>query len=108
MRGNRSIYTSLFEDQTVLNTTPTTERKGRSEMLILRRNEALICRYYYYVRLQAFQYERALKTLANEFFIQERTIVDMLAKNSGILKELRASDPTVKYFREKYAWMRWD
>jgi len=107
LRGHRSIYTSLFEDNTVLTIPAPPERKGRSETLILRRNEALICRYYYYIKICGYQYPATLTILENEFFVAERTITDMLTKNSGILKELHTNKPNIKYFKERFPFLAW-
>lgn len=107
MRGNRSIYISLFENE-VHSIPKTVERKGRSEALILKRNELLICRYYYCVKILNLQYHVAIIKLENEFFISQRTIIDMISKNDGILKTFLITKPTVKYFRDRYPFMAWN
>lgn len=107
MRGSRTIFASLFQEEhtEVLETAP--DRKGRSEALVAKRNELLICRYYYYIKIVGTQYHVTFTLLEKEFFLTERTMIDMLARNSGILKHLHSTKPTLKYFRDKYHWMSW-
>lgn len=105
MRGSRTIFNSLFQEEEVIEMAP--ERKGRSEALILKRNELLICRYYYYVKIVGNQYHTTLAILEKEFFLTERTMIDMLSRNSGILKHLQTTKPSLKYFRDKFPWMAW-
>ena len=60
LRGHRSIFTSLFPEETKnTDVLEAPERKGRSEMLILKRNELLVCRYYYYVKMRRLEYPNA-------------------------------------------------
>jgi hypothetical protein len=106
LRGHRSIFTSLFPDDTT--TAPAVvERKGRSEVLLLKRNEALICRYYWLVKIEAKQYQITLAQLEDEFFISERTIIDILQQNSGILKALVTDKTNTSFFKKKYPWLSW-
>lgn len=107
LRGHRTIFNSLFETDVNVLDTPAPERKGRSEELVLKRNEALICRYYYYIKIHGMQYLATLAVLQQEFYLAERTIIDMLTKNSGILRRLHDTKPTLKYFRDRYPWMAW-
>ena len=59
LRGHRSIYLSLLPENTTDTLLPTAERRGRSEALIVKRNELLICRYYYYLKIVKLQYLEA-------------------------------------------------
>lgn len=108
-RGQRSIFLSLFQDEAsaaiTLDAPP--ERRGRSEALIIKRNELLISRYYYYVKVRRSQYKDALESLENELFITERRIVDVIQHNSKLLRELHEMKPDLQYFRGKYPFMRW-
>ncbi|SEW02107.1 hypothetical protein SAMN05428988_1329 [Chitinophaga sp. YR573] len=107
MRGHRSIFISLFENDVQTIPSPA-ERKGRSEALILKRNELLICRYYYLVKISALQYQSALTRLENEFFLSERTIIDILAKNRDITRHFLTTKPSLKYLRDRYPSMTWN
>lgn len=109
LRGNRSIYNSLLFPEETLSATLAAppERKGRSEELINRRNELLICRYYYYVKMKGRQYEPALSALETELFISQRTIIDTVQRNAELLKQLFTTRPEISYFRTKYPWLTW-
>jgi hypothetical protein len=105
-RGSRKLFNNLlFDDEPVLVLAP--ERKGRNELLVDKRNELLVCRYYYYAKLEAKQYLAILSILENEFFLAQRTIVDILNKESELLYNLKSARPDVKYFRTKYPWLHW-
>jgi len=109
MRGSRSIFqTLLYDDTPQTAELPLPERKGRSEALKLRQNEMIVCRYYFHVKIQGRQYEKALETLESEIFLSQRTIIDIINKNSLKLKELQQLKPNVKYFRAKYPFLNWD
>lgn len=107
LRGHRSIFQNLFQEEPseVVVTAP--ERKGRSELLMQKRNELLICRYYYHVKIIGCQYPVALSALENEMFITQRTITDTIQKHHGLLKELHLTKPDIRYFKNKFPWMVW-
>src|SRR6476620_11999031 len=109
MRDSRSIFQTLFNDaepQTA--ELPLPERKGLSEALKQRQNEMIVCRYYFHIKIQGRQYEKALETLEGEIFLSQRTLIDIINKNSLKLKELHQLKPNIKYFRAKYPFLNWD
>lgn len=108
MRGHRSLYTSLFAEYQTNVQPATKERKGRSEMLILKRNELLICRYYYHVKIAGKKYPAALSALEAELFISTRTITDLLQEQSLLLKKLNEQKPSVKDFQERFPSYNWN
>lgn len=99
------MFNALFIEDTPPVVTP--ERKGRSEHLINKRNELLICRYYYHIKIVSRQYIATIKLLERETFLTERTIIDALQKNSDTLKLLAAAKPTIKYFKDKFPFYHW-
>lgn len=108
MRGERSIFQTLFSDNTPQTAQlPLPERKGRSEALKLRQNEMIICRYYYYIKIQGRQYDKALELLQDEVFLSVRTIIDIINRDRGQLKTLQQLKPDLKYFRTKYPFLNW-
>lgn len=104
LRG-RHTYLQLF-DTPIINTKKT-ERRGRSEVLHTRRNELLIHRYYYYLKLEGMQYAKTLATLEEELIIAQQTIINNVANNRELLKELNLLHPDRSYFRKKYPWLVW-
>lgn len=83
------------------------ERKGRSEQLHQLRNEMLVHRYYYHVKIGGKQYAKTLEILQQELFISERTIVNTVSECSAMLRELNEKKPTLKYFNDKYPFFKW-
>lgn len=107
-RGSRSIYQSLFNDEvTQLSTITVPERKGRSEVLMAKQTELLICRYYYYIKIQRKQYLDTLALLEDEIFFSQRTITNKISEHSTLLRELNSTKPDVKWFRNKYPFIVW-
>ncbi len=108
MRGERSSFLSLFEnDKPADSSIAIPERKGRSEELIKDRNELIVCRHYYYTRIKELQYHRTLERLEKEVFLSKITIINIVAANNKLLKAINADKPGVKYFREKFPFMVW-
>ncbi len=108
MRGERSIFLSLFTDDTATTTAAAPERKGRSEDLLQKRNELLICRHYYYTRIVELQYARALERLEDELYLSQRTIINIVNDNYTLLKKINSEKPEVKYFKTKFPFMVWN
>lgn len=108
LRGHRSTYLSLFLDDTpkVENTNP--KKLGRDEQLLADRNLLLLHRHYFHFKIKEKQYHRGLEALVDEFFLAERTIVNIVQDNTNVLKELRQLKPDVKYFKRKYPFMNWE
>ncbi len=104
-RGHRSLFIQLFDEP--IQAIPTGERKGRSEVLIARRNELLVCRYYYYAKIQEKKYNYILAQLELETNIAQRTISDTLTSERPLLLKLRETSPPVEYFKNKYPWLIW-
>ena len=107
LRGHRT-YLSLFKSETTAETLDTPlEKRGRNEQLIQKRNELLIHHHYFYYKIKGLQYHIGLQNLENEFFITERTIIDIVQNSHSIIKELRNLSPEVHYFKKKYPFMDW-
>lgn len=108
--GSRSIYQNLFPQDTPEVLAKPTERKGRSEVLKQKQYELIICRYYYYIKIQGLNYPAALSRLENEIFLAQRTVINILMADSSraILKELHQTKPEIKYFRQKFPHMVWN
>lgn len=64
-------------------------KKGRSQNLINKRNEALIRRYYYWTEVRRLRFDDTLKVLANEeFFLSEERIMQIIRLETSRLEEL--------------------
>lgn len=67
----------------------------------------LLHRHYWYYKIKAVQYHVGLTALEAEFFITERTIVDIVQDNTAMLRELRGKNPDKKYFERLYPFLNW-
>lgn len=105
LRGHRT-YLQLF-DEPKQPDNPKPERRGRSESLNRKRNELLIHRYYYYIKIEGKQYIATLDNLENELMLAQQTIVNNVANNRELLKELNAAKPGKAFFKKKYPWLVW-
>ena len=72
--------------------------KGRNKILIEKRDELLLRRYYYWTEVQRLRFDDALKILSNEeFFISEDRIMAIIRENCRKLKDINVKPvPKVK------------
>lgn len=75
---------------------------------MLKRDEMLVSRYYYYAKIKSEDYENTLDKLEAETFLTKRTIVYIvLEKNFDFFKHLVSSKPSTTVFRNKFPFMVW-
>lgn len=87
MRGRTSLFDSLFPN---VNADDRKARKGRSEQLINKRNELLLCRYVFYASANPrLQYEFIVERLSSEFFLSSVTIPEIIAVHRTTIDKLR-------------------
>lgn len=82
-------------------------RKGRSESRILRRDEKIISRFYFYAEIQRFNYGTVISKLSEEFDVDERIIISRLKERSKILDQIYAEKPTNSTLRKKFPYYSW-
>lgn len=104
MRG-QATFQSLFPDQQP--DLPKEPGKGRNPERDAKRNELLLARYYYYGTFTDNRYGWIIAKLADEFFLAERRIADIVAGNVDGLKALRQSPPTLKDLRRRWPHLHW-
>ena len=103
MRGQQSLFDNYIE-KPVKNTT----RKGRSADMIALRDECLLHRYYYHIKLQGKRYDMALQELSTEFWIKNSNIIYRLQCNSERLEQImKEEQPDLKQLRVLYPWWAW-
>ena len=73
-------------------------KKGRNPLLIQKRDEALVRRYYYWTETQRLRFDDALKVLSDtEFFISEQCIMNIIRRYAVLSdKGKRKGVPKVK------------
>lgn len=82
-------------------------RKGRSEVRILRRDEKIISRFYYYAEIQKFNYGTVISKLSEEFDVHERVIISRLKECSKILDQIYSEKPSTSTLRKKFPYYSW-
>jgi len=101
-RGSR-----LFNQLTVPQLGYAKGEKGRNKLLISKRNNYLIYRYYYYAKIKKRTYSDTLITLSNEFFLTERTIADIIQKSSDEIIKVFKEKLNIKQLTEKIYYLNW-
>ena len=108
LRGNRSVYQTLFKEDKKEEDLVIPERKGRNELLIQKRNELLFSRYYYYAKMRCLKYPNVLEALSEELFLSERTIQNILMENSSQLNLIIKARHGTKFFKDKFPYLVWE
>lgn len=103
MRGQQSLFNNYVEK-----TPPPATRKGRSAAMIALRDECLMYRYYYHIKLLGKRYDAAIQELSREFWVKGSNIIYRLQHNSARLEQIMEQEhPTVKQLRILYPWWIW-
>lgn len=74
---------------------PTAEIRSRNYYQPIR-NKHLLIRYYYHSEIQRYRYDDCIKLLSSEFYLCERTIIDILTDNVKDLKTIAAAEPSLQ------------
>lgn len=85
----------------------TLKKKGRNNELLERRNDKLICRYYYYARILNLRIDMILNRLESEFDLSQRRVLDIVAENQGKLYEMSKKQIPVKQLADTYPAYNW-
>ncbi len=80
--------------------------KGRDAELNAARNEHLIYRYYYYLTYTDKRWEAIRPLLAQEFYLSEQTILNLIKENADLRRRIMSEKPTLRQIKEKYE-IRW-
>jgi len=108
-RGQYSIFSNIFTTVSKEELS-TPKRKGRSEELNNTRNEFLLNRYYYYCHFfdKKLSYHFIITRLANEVFLSEHTVTDIIENNYAMLSQIKLNKPDIAFLKEKYPHIVWD
>ncbi|WP_235938107.1 hypothetical protein [Chitinophaga solisilvae] len=106
VKGAQTLFSQLLSSSP--EDTPA-RTPGRSRTLIARRDERLVYRHYYYLRLCKKRYDQILQVLSEEFDLSAYTIIErlQLEENFRLLKQLTAQQPGLTALRRRYPWMVW-
>lgn len=103
MRGQQSLFNNYIE-----NPVRKTTRKGRSADMIALRDECLLHRYYYHIKLLGKRYDMAIQELSGEFWIKNSNIIYRLQCNSERLEQImKQEQPDLKQLKILYPWWAW-
>lgn len=82
-------------------------KRGRSEALIINRNQCLIYRYYYYSKIKRWRYEDVMNELSKEFFLNTRTILNHMEDQAELVKTIFKEKPLIKELEKKFNFLNW-
>ena len=103
MRGQQALFNNFVSKPAT-----TATRKGRSADMIAFRDECLLYRYYYHIKIQGKRYDMALDDLSNEFYIRNSNIIYRMQCNSERLEQImKQEQPDVKQLKQLYPWWVW-
>lgn len=75
---------------------------------LAKRNRTMVARYYYWVELKRRRFDDTIKILAdNEFFIDDRTVSNILVDYDDYLRELLNTNATRAKLRDQYPGWSW-
>jgi hypothetical protein len=103
MLGQRSLFDNFIDAPKPAKNS----RGGRDPQLLRERDEVIVARYYYLVRIKKMQYPDALATLRVQFFHSEIIIQRVLQRHFEQLKRLKEERTPASVFRKRYPWLVW-
>ncbi|MFB6454448.1 hypothetical protein ACE38W_04185 [Chitinophaga sp. Hz27] len=106
MKGVQTLFSQLL---TAASEDTTRRTPGRNRELIARRDERLVYRHYYYLRISKKRYDEIIQLLSEEFDLSGYTIIErlQLENNFQLLKQVTAQQPGLNDLRKRYPWMVW-
>lgn len=81
--------------------------KGRSSKHIIKRNNRLFARFYWYNNIVGIKFSKCLELLEIEFDLTETTLCDLISSNTDILSSLEREKITEKQLNNLYPFMVW-
>lgn len=85
----------------------TAGKKGRDIELVNQRKEVILYRYYYYSKLKRMRYDDVIPILKSEFFLSNRTIIDIINKEIDMLKDIYKQQATINELQKKFTFINW-
>lgn len=103
----------IFEQKTVSRKYKTRTRTrigcdgvGRADR-IEKRNRVLVARWYYWTECQRLRSDDAILRLCDEFFIEQRTVTNVLLKEDEYFRQLLRSKATAQKLSKEYSSFNW-
>lgn len=101
-RGKQTLYNNI-----VPSSTPEVGEKGKRNIGLEDRRDAMAYRYYFYATISRLRYDDCLLNLSNEFFLQPDTIIKELQMRIALINQLVADKITTAELRKKYPFYNW-
>lgn len=102
MKGHQTLFNDIIEES------PLRVVKGRSERLDNLRNQCLVERYLYMMETTGWRYDLMLKLISTDFFLSERTVINILDENYDIVSTVRKKIPGKKELERKWPQFSWE
>ncbi len=99
MRGKK-LFNDVIKNDSEL-------RKGRNDELLVKRNNCMIARYYYYGYFKEKCFEEIIQLLVADFFISPLRIARIVQENSDKIKELKDKRVSVYLLQQHFPQYRW-
>ncbi len=99
MRGKK-LFNDVIKNDTEL-------RKGRNDSLLIKRNNCMLARYYYYGYFKEKCFEEIIQLLVADFFISPIRIARIVQENSDKIKELKDKRVSVYLLQQHYPQYKW-
>jgi hypothetical protein len=103
-RGQNSLFTSLFPSSIQSDS----NNQGKRNVLIEKRDEALICRYYYHAEIKRTRYDDCLSSLEKEFFITAGVITQRITLNLDTLKKIVEQKASAYQLKKQFPHFDWN
>lgn len=103
MRGQRSLYNSLFPD-TVKEIKEVSRPRNYYQP---ERNEAVVHRFYFYAVVNDIKYEKCLALLEKEFYLTSSRLIKVLTDSNDMLNRVSNESPSTKDLEIKFPHFTW-
>ena len=103
-RGVR-IFANLLKENASLGTN--IKKTGRSKELIKQRNDLLLHRFYFKVKIERKNYEDTIDELHTEFHLSKMQVQRLIGSNGDEILAIKKEAPTVKALQIQWKFINW-
>ena len=105
-RGNR-LFNTLVLKENIQFKIRAGNKKGRSIELLNQRNTCIIYRYFFYAKIKKLQFSEILKQVAFEFYLSERTCINIIESSHPKVKKVFAEKKEKRELQSMYPFLNW-
>jgi len=103
-RFGSKLFVEISKDSIVQKT----GSKGRSKDFIVSRNNKLIHRYYYHVRILKLGYNEVFAALCKEFDLSHVRIAEIISDEAARLRKLQEAKLTRAHLKKMFPYFCWN